>query len=172
MNNINKNINKNVPYLVLVLGIIFFITFTYLKVNIRTISVTEQSILNRVNIYRKSQNLGELKFNKILNIAAKNKAIDMKMSNYFSHNSPNNIKWNDFVINNGYHYVVAGENLARGYFTPDELIRDWLSSEKHKENIIFPEFTETGIAILQSDSMGVVIVQLFAKPIDIPTLKL
>jgi uncharacterized protein YkwD len=164
MQNINKNINKNLPYLVLVLGIIFFIVFTYLKVNIRTISVTEQSILNRVNSYRKSQKLNELKFNKSLNIAAKNKAADMKMANYFSHNSPNNIKWNDFILNNGYQYIVAGENLARGYFTPDELLRDWINSEKHKENIVYPEFTETGIAILQSDTMGVVIVQIFAKP--------
>ncbi len=166
MNNINKNIKKNVHFLVLVLGIVFFITFTFLKANIRTISVTEQSVLNRVNTFRRNSNLGELKINKLLATAAKNKAIDMKMSNYFSHSSPNNIKWNDFIINKGYHYIIAGENLARGYFTPDELIKDWLNSEKHKENIIYPEFTETGIAIVESETMGVIIVQLFAKPIE------
>lgn len=164
----NKNKNKNLStiFTVICLTILCFITFTILKVNVRSSSVSESIIFSKINKYRKINKLQELKLNKTLSQAATTKAMDMKMLNYFAHNSPSSIKWNDFIINSGYKYVIAGENLAKGYFTPEELINDWLNSSTHKANIIYPEFTETGIAVVESDSVGVIIVQLFGKQFE------
>ncbi|MGL4757909.1 MAG: CAP domain-containing protein [Patescibacteria group bacterium] len=162
--NINKNTNKNVLTIVLVLLLTFAMTFLLLKVNARSSTVTEHSILTKVNKLRLENKLPELVINNRLNIAAKTKAMDMKLSNYFSHNSPNNVRWSDFIINSGYSYTVAGENLAKGYFTTEDLMRDWVNSKTHKENIIYNEFVETGISVLDTDNQGVLIVQVFGKP--------
>ena len=46
----------------------------------------------------------------------------------------------------GYHYQTTGENVAQGQKTCEEVIRAWMNSPHHKENILKPEFTEIGAA--------------------------
>ena len=43
--------------------------------------------------------------------------------------------------------IALGENLARGQFTAQEVVGDWMASPGHRRNILEPEFTEMGIAI-------------------------
>ena len=40
-----------------------------------------------------------------------------------------------------------GENIARGQFTPMEVVADWMASESHRRNILRKEFEEIGIGI-------------------------
>jgi uncharacterized protein YkwD len=161
----NKNINTNLVTLTVLLAVITFLTITILKVNVRSSSVTESAVFVLVNKVRTDNNLNPLKSDSMLQLAARNKAVDIKAYKYFAHNTPNNIKWNDFITNQGYKYVIAGENLAKGYYNPEELIKDWLASPSHKENIMYRDYTETGISIIDTDNMGIIIVQIFAKPI-------
>jgi uncharacterized protein YkwD len=161
----NKNINTNLVTLTVLLAVITFLTITIFKVNVRSSSVTESAVFVLVNKVRTDNNLNPLKSDSMLQLAARNKAVDIKAYKYFAHNTPNNIKWNDFITNQGYKYVIAGENLAKGYYNPEELIKDWLASPSHKENIMYRDYTETGISIIDTDNMGIIIVQIFAKPI-------
>jgi uncharacterized protein YkwD len=161
----NKNINTNLVTLTVLLAVITFLTITIFKVNVRSSSVTESAVFVLVNKVRTDNNLNPLKSDSMLQLAARNKAVDIKAYKYFAHNTPNNIKWNDFITNQGYKYVIAGENLAKGYYNPEELIKDWLASPSHKENIMYRDYTETGISIIDTDNMGIIVVQIFAKPI-------
>jgi uncharacterized protein YkwD len=159
--------NEKRMMIIFVILVSFFLTFTYLRLNVRTVDLNENKIISQINKIRNDNQLLPLIINKNLQIAAKSKAMDMKINNYFSHNSPHNLKWNDFVKNIGYHYSVAGENLAKGYITSDDVVNDWMRSQKHKDNILFEQFTETGLCIVETEDMGYIIVQFFAKPLKI-----
>ncbi len=43
-------------------------------------------------------------------------------------------------------YRRVGENIAAGAMTPAEVVRGWLASPAHCENIMDPRFTDTGVA--------------------------
>ena len=45
----------------------------------------------------------------------------------------------------GIDYSLAGENIAAGQRTPQEVVTDWMNSEGHRENILTPEFSKMGI---------------------------
>jgi uncharacterized protein YkwD len=112
------------------------------------------------NKERKKRGLGELKFDKRLRIAARQHSNDMLNRKYFSHNSGDKINKTPLhrIYNSGLPILVVGENIAenKGNLVetllknnPDSLarviLRKWMNSPAHKENILNPEFTHMGI---------------------------
>lgn len=71
----------------------------------------------------------------------------MVANNYWSHDNPKNFEHWIFFHKVGYTYLYAGENLARGYTISKSILRDWMASEKHKDNILKKEYTEMGISL-------------------------
>ena len=65
-------------------------------------------------------------------------------------------------------WVWAGENLARnkGYDSPtEEAVRGWLTSPRHRENMLRPDFNQTGIAVVRDPgSKFYYIAQVFIIP--------
>jgi uncharacterized protein YkwD len=163
---INKNKYQSYIVLPLIALTIFLSTFFYLSLTNRIVSITDLSIITAINSYRASINLNPLKVNKLLTQSAHAKALDMNKYNYFNHISPKEVKWSDFIKTSGYRYQVAGENLAKGYYSTNELVRDWLNSPSHKENILFQDYIDTGVSVEESINLGVIVVQVFGKPLD------
>ena len=112
------------------------------------------------NKERKKRGLGELRFDKRLRIAARQHSNDMLNRKYFSHNSGDKINETPLhrIYNSGLPVLVVGENLAENKgdlvetllkSNPDSLARvilkKWMNSPAHKENILTPEFTHLGI---------------------------
>lgn len=112
------------------------------------------------NKERKKRGLEELKFDKRLRIAARQHSNDMLNRKYFSHNSGDKINETPLhrIYNSGLPVLVVGENLAENKgdlvstllkSNPDSLarvvIKKWMKSPAHKENILNPEFTHLGI---------------------------
>lgn len=120
----------------------------------------EQVTLNLINEYRKQNGLQKLKPLSDLQSSAKLKAEDLVNSNYFSHNSPNLGTPFEMLENNEVEYAIAGENLA-GNTTPDRAVEAWINSTSHRDNILEPKFTYTGICVIESKVYGRVFVQLF-----------
>lgn len=58
------------------------------------------------------------------------------------------------IVANGYsNYYSVGENIAGGQETLDEVMKAWLKSPGHCENIMNPNYTEVGVAIVtEADS--------------------
>lgn len=50
-----------------------------------------------------------------------------------------------FTVLDGLRFKRAGENVAGGIETPEEVMEGWMNSEGHRENILDPKFTHIGI---------------------------
>jgi uncharacterized protein YkwD len=128
----------------------------------------EDQLFIEVNNIRKENNLPELNKNLELQKAAKLKTIDMINNKYFAHISPSNYKWSDFIKEQGYNYIYAGENLAKDYENSREIISAWIESPSHRENILNPDYVDTGIAVSfnrSNLSSGILVAQEFGKKI-------
>ena len=64
----------------------------------------------------------------------------------FSHTRPNGDSCFQLVRDKGISYRTLGENLARGQSTPEQVVREWMNSPSHKDNILNPDFTGIGTA--------------------------
>ena len=102
-----------------------------------------------------------------LQLAAEEKARHILQNGYFAHNSPEGIKPWDFIKNAGFAYDFAGENLALNYTSSYELEKDFLASPDHRDNLLSPLYSETGVAVVSGTFKGepaVITVQMFATP--------
>lgn len=122
-----------------------------------------------VNEERTKENLPALKYNTKLAEAAKKKAEDMFAKNYWSHYGPaGETPW-DFILDSGYQYEYAGENLAKNFLFSEGVIKGWMDSKTHRENIVRPEYTDVGYAVVNGILNGeetTLIVQEFGKPLN------
>ena len=102
-----------------------------------------EKVLKLVNIERKKKNLQPLTLSKELSDAAKIRAAEQKK--YWSHTRPDGSSFNT-AISSGI-FKLLGENLNRGADTPEKLVASWMDSPLHRENILYPDFREMGIAV-------------------------
>jgi uncharacterized protein YkwD len=128
-------------------------------------TLTVEQILAQANADRIRHGLSDLKLDHTLNLAAFAKAEDMLANGYFAHVSPEGVKpWHWFKVL-GYNYSYAGENLAVGYEDATDLEQSWMSSPKHRANILSPNYSDVGIAIVYKNGQQI-IVQLFGARSD------
>lgn len=102
-------------------------------------------VIMLVNKERAKQGLSALKVNKPLNTVAVDKAKDMSRNQYFSHTSPTYGSPFDMMKKYGISYRYAGENIAKGQRTPEEVMKAWMNSDGHRKNIMSPNFTMIGV---------------------------
>ncbi len=93
-------------------------------------------------------------------------AVDMARHNYFDHQDPAGRSPADRVRASGYHETLVGENIAYGPKSAEEVVRGWLDSPGHCENIMDVRFSEVGIAYAAGSGSkpGLYWVQVFAAP--------
>ena len=129
--------------------------------------IVSSDILQLLNAQRKSQGLTVLKENPKLSKAALLKARDMFEQGYFGHKSPKGIPGWYWIQESGYHYELAGENLAIGFLDSEEVYQAWYDSPQHRENLFNPDFQDIGIAVVKGKFQGnetTIVVQLFGTP--------
>lgn len=93
-------------------------------------------------------------------------AIDMAEHNYFEHQDLGGKSPADRVRAVGYKEKLVGENIAYGPESVDEVVRGWLDSPGHCENMMDPRFAQMGIAYSpgRTSRRGLYWVQLLAEP--------
>jgi uncharacterized protein YkwD len=93
-------------------------------------------------------------------------AADMARHNYFEHEDLDGHSPADRVRASGYPEKLVGENIAYGPQSIDEVVRGWLDSPGHCENIMDPRFAEMGIAYAAGEGKrkGLYWVQVLAEP--------
>lgn len=93
-------------------------------------------------------------------------ANDMAEHDYFEHEDLRGHTPADRVRAVGYREKLVGENIAYGPQSADEVVRGWLDSPGHCENIMDPRFAEMGVAFAagQATKRGLYWVQLLATP--------
>lgn len=131
--------------------------------------VTTENIFALTNRARRQHDLPELTFSTTLEVAALFKAQHMIDNDYFDHYGPTGSTPWQFIEQAGYDYQFGGENLAVGFTAAEEMVGAWLDSKTHRQNILDPNFMETGIAIVPVSIDGVpdvIVVQMFGKQTD------
>lgn len=129
------------------------------------IAITD--IVAFTNQERAKNGAGQVVLNDELSKAAYEKAQDMFKKNYWAHFGPNGEKPWDFIINAGYRYTAAGENLARDFDDSESVVAAWMASPSHRENLVNKSYQDMGIAVVNGTLLGAettLVVQMFGNP--------
>ncbi len=130
--------------------------------------ITVDKLYQLTNEERQKNGLATLQYNAKLADAAQKKAQDMFTKNYWAHYSPDgNTPW-QFILASGYQYEFAGENLAKNFLFSQGVIDGWMNSQTHRDNILKPEYSDVGFAIVNGVLNGeetTLVVQEFGKPL-------
>lgn len=118
-----------------------------ISVPVTDTSVTqfEQEVIRLVNEIRKEKGLSPLTYDWQLARVARIKSQDMKDNRYFSHTSPIYGSPFQMMRDFGISYRTAGENIAKGYATPQAVVNAWMNSSGHRANILSASFTKIGV---------------------------
>lgn len=101
------------------------------------------SVLNLVNQNRLSAGLHSLKLDSSLCQAAQIRANEIVSS--FSHTRPDGRKFSTVLTDNGIRFTAAGENIAWGQRSPEEVMSAWMNSDGHRANIMNQTYTKLGV---------------------------
>jgi uncharacterized protein YkwD len=93
-------------------------------------------------------------------------AADMATHGYFEHQDLSGHTPADRVRASGYREKLVGENIAYGPQTADEVVKGWMDSPGHCENIMDARFAEMGVAFAlgKAGKQGLYWVQDLATP--------
>ena len=129
--------------------------------------ITAETVLREMNDERAARNLPLLRIDDRLAHAAEDRMRDMEEMSYWSHESPDGLSPFVWLRPRGYEFATAGENLAAGFETVSILVDSWMESKGHRRNILSPDFSEVGIAVIEGRTTGRAsgrsIVVLFAR---------
>ena len=110
-----------------------------------TVSSYESEVIRLVNEIRQQSGLRPLAANWELSRVARYKSQDMRDNGYFSHNSPTYGTPFQMLSAFGLSYRTAGENIAKGYASPQAVVNGWMNSSGHRANILNASYTQIGV---------------------------
>lgn len=121
----------------------------------------EQEVVRLVNDERVQRGLKPLQMDAALSSVARDKSKDMRDRNYFSHTSPTYGSPFDMMKTYGISYRAAGENIAAGQTTAEQVVKGWMNSKGHRENILSPQYTTIGVGYAKGGAYGHYWTQMF-----------
>jgi uncharacterized protein YkwD len=102
-----------------------------------------------INIQRRDRGLPALRGNRRLNQSAQTWTNVMVRHRAFSHGADFAARINAV----GFDWTRIGENIATGYRTPSGVVRAWMASTGHCQNILNPMFREDGTGVDLGEAM-------------------
>jgi uncharacterized protein YkwD len=126
-----------------------------------------RDMLARVNRERTGRGLAPLRRHPRLDDAAQAHARDMFVRRYYSHDTPEGKSAMDRVQAAGYRARYAGENIARGQYSVDEVMDGWMESKTHRDHLLSPIFDDVGFGLAFGKNPGgheILWVQNFGRP--------
>lgn len=151
--------DNKVKILILSVFAIFSFGFNFfiqsgVKAQSSSTAVDIDNLLFQHNKIRKENFLPEFKYNSRLSTSASLKGYEMVIYDCWSHYCPEGKSPWKFFEESFYEFVIAGENLAEGFFEVNDVMDAWMNSKSHKDNILNSEFTEIGFSVLDTDYLG------------------
>ncbi len=123
-------------------------------------------VLATVNRIRARRRLPLLETQPQLDSVAQSHAEDMLRRRYYDHRTPEGASPRERVRDAGYRKASRiAENIAKGLFTPTEVVERWMNSSGHRRNILEPTTREMGVGVAYGDTakgLEILWVQLFA----------
>ena len=107
-----------------------------------------QEVVNLVNIERAKEGLAPLTMDAKVQAAAQVRAKECEQ--LFSHTRPNGSSFATALKEQNVSYRSAGENIAWGQRSPQEVMEAWMNSAGHRANIMNPNFTTIGVGYYEN----------------------
>ncbi len=118
-----------------------------------------QQVVDLVNIERAKEGLSALTIDQNVVKAAMTRATEIQTK--FAHVRPNGSGFVTALKENGVTYRGAGENIAWGQKTPEEVVTAWMNSPGHRANIMNANYVHIGVGNLQNSAGTQYWTQLF-----------
>lgn len=128
-----------------------------------SLSQMESEVVRLVNVERQKNSLSSFTASSKLSDVARLKSKDMSDNNYFSHQSPRYGSPFEMMKSFGISYKTAGENIAKGYNSAESVVRGWMNSQGHRENILNPSFNTIGVGSYTSSNGTIYWTQMFTN---------
>ncbi len=109
-----------------------------------------QQVVKLVNEERAKNGLSALTIDKSVESAALVRSKEIEKS--FSHTRPNGSSFSTALKEQGVGFMGAGENIAWGQKSPEEVMNGWMNSEGHRANILNPKFTKIGVGYYKNSN--------------------
>ena len=107
-------------------------------------------VVRLVNVERAKAGLSPLSAtNNQLNNAAMKRADEIRVDYRSDHSRPDGRAWSTVLPEFNVSYRAAGENIAQGQSSPQEVVTAWMNSPGHRRNIMNPDFTHIGVGVAQ-----------------------
>jgi hypothetical protein len=110
----------------------------------------ELEVLELINVERENRGLHPLCWNDQLFAAARGHSEDMAANGFFDHENPDGQDPTDRAVDAGYP-GVAGENIGRGYTTPQRVVDVWMNSDEHRDNILNSTYCDAGVGYAKNE---------------------
>ena len=120
-----------------------------------------RQVVNLVNAERAKEGLAPLTIDIKVQAAAQVRARECEQS--FSHTRPNGSSFATALKEQNVSYRSAGENIAWGQRSPEEVMKGWMNSPGHRANIMNPNFTTIGVGYYQNANGTNYWCQLFTR---------
>ena len=126
-----------------------------------------------LNAYRATYGLQPVTLHAKLNEASQIHASDLAVAGIISHEGTDGSTHGDRIHRVGYNFTIAGENVATGQRSWDDVFKAWQDSPGHNENLLRPDVTEFGIALIYepSTTYSTYWAMLVAAPMDMSILE-
>lgn len=109
-------------------------------------SIDSASLMEKINQERVNRNIPALLTSPRLSVASAAKTDDMFTRGYFDHVDPDgHYVWPTIEAAGYKPYRLLGENLAIDFSTEDGIIRAWIDSPTHRDNMLRAEFADQGL---------------------------
>lgn len=131
------------------------------------LEAVRKAVLARVNEERRKRGRRPLVPDPRLDRAAQDHADAMLERTFYDHRDPEGDRAWERVVETGYRPRRVGENIAKGIFSPREVVERWLGSEGHRRNTLSAGFREMGVGLAfgeNAEGFEVLWVQVFATP--------
>ena len=120
-----------------------------------------KEVVNLVNAERAKKGLAPLTISLDVQAAAMVRAKECEQ--LFSHTRPDGSSFATALKEQGVSYRSAGENIAWGQRSPEEVMKAWMNSSGHRANIMNPNFTTIGVGYYENANGTDYWCQLFTR---------
>lgn len=130
------------------------------------VDLMERHVVQRINAVRGEHMRPPLRTDADLARLAREYSCALLRRGALSHTDPDGKTVGDRVLSVGKKFLAVGENLARSTGPGDPLgaaIDAWMQSPGHRENILRPDFTDTGVGVCR-DGTTYYFTQVFLRP--------
>lgn len=118
------------------------------RLSVEAVQLDPEEARRMINSYRARQGLGPLALDVKLTKAARRHSADLARRDRISHRgSDGSDPWTR-VKRAGYRPRLAAENVGTGQMSLAEVFRGWQDSPGHNKNLLLPDATEMGIALV------------------------